>query len=423
MAGVAEVYLPAFGLALGMSAVAAGLLATAPLIAGGLLQLLAPRTMQRVRSLRSWVSLCTTAQALVFAPLIVVALTGTPATGVVYAATALYWAAGMATAAGWTPWMARVVPARVRSRFFGRRQGVVQAAMLSGMLGAGLGLHAASGTRHVLDVYAAMFGLAMVARLASAVAVARMGQGVELEPQPALGLRAIAARLRRSSRARPLGYLIAALAAASVAGPFITPYLLAHHHLEYARYSAFTATILVVKIAAMPRMGGVLERVGLRRVITACALAIAPIPLMWLVSDAFWWFLCSQVYSGVAWAGFELAMLMALLDADDDAERTSMQVAFSALQALGTTAASLVGGAVLGALGSDHRAYLTVFALSALARLAAAMLLVRRLPALLVRLPIDLVASAWTLAIRPASGSLLRSFVEGLARRRRDRNP
>ena len=158
MAGVAEVYLPAFGLALGMSPVLAGLLTSVPLLAGGVLQLVAPRVIQRVSSLRGWVVVCMAVQALAFVPLLIVALRGSGggrgATGVVFGAASVYWAAGMAASAGWTPWTARVIPARIRNRFFGRRQGLMQVAMLAGLIGSGAALRAATGTSHVLAVYA-----------------------------------------------------------------------------------------------------------------------------------------------------------------------------------------------------------------------------------------------------------------------------
>ena len=108
--------------------------------------------------------------------------------------------------------------------------------------------------------------------------------------------------------------------------------------------------------------------------LSASALAIAPIPFLWLASDSFAWFVVIQIYAGVAWAGFDLGLLLALFDADDDAERTTMQVAFSALNAMGTAGASLIGGAVLAYFGSDHHAYLCVFVVSAVARIAAAVL-------------------------------------------------
>jgi hypothetical protein len=423
MAGVAEVYLPAFGLALGMSPVPAGLLASVPLLAGGALQLLAPRAIQRARSLRGWVAVCSTVQALAFIPLLVLALTGKAATGVLFASASVYWAAGMAAAAGWTPWMARVVPARIRSRFFGRRQGVVQGSMLVGLIGAGVALQALAGTGHVLDVYACMFCVACVARLCSAIALARQGRGVELVPRRRMRFRHLPPKLRGNPRAQLLAYLIAALAAAAIGGPFITPYLLHHHHLRYAEYCVFTTTIIIVKIVASPYVGRLLQRHGVRSVLTVSAVAIAPIPLGWLVSDAFGWFVVMQIYSGLAWAGLELGMLMALFDADDDAERTTMQVAFSALQSVGNAGGSLIGGAILGGAGADHHAYMVMFVWSSIARFAAAMMIVRwlrRVPGLLARLPIRVVVGAWTLAIRPWGETIVRPIVEGIGRARRE---
>ncbi len=426
MAGVAEVYLPAFGLAIGMSPVPAALLATVPLLAGGVLQLFAPRALQRVASIRGWVAVCAAIQGLAFVPLVAVALSGRTATPVVFASVALFWAAGMAAVAGWNPWMARVVPARIRSRFFGRRQGLVQAAMLVGLIGAGAALHAVAGSGHIRKVYAAMFALACIARLGSALAVLRQGRGVDVSPRRRMRLRSIAPRLRGNPRAPLFGYLIAALAAVAISGPFITPYLLDLQHLSYARYCVFTTTVIVFKILASPFVGRLLQRHGVRSVLTVSALAIAPIPLGWLVSDAFWWFIVIQIYSGFAWAGLELGMLMALFDAADDAERTTMQVAFSALQATGNAAGSLLGGAILGGAGADHHAYMLVYVASAIGRFAAAMLIVRRLrqvSGLLVRLPLRMAVRTRALAIRPWGATIIRPLVDGITRARRDRTP
>ncbi len=421
MAGVAEVYLPAFALAIGLSPVAAGLVAAVPLLAGGLLQLLAPRAIARVTSMRAWVAGSMVIQAIAFVPLILVAMLGFASTAIVFAAASVYWGAGMAASAAWNPWMARIVPARIRSKFFGRRQGVVQATMLAGLVGAGGALHAFAGTPHIHHVYAAMFALALIARLVCATMIARQGAGVELAPRKRMRLRSIPPKLRGTPRASLLGYLIAAIAAASISGPFITPYLLDQLRIGYAGYSVFTATVVVAKILSLPVLGRMIQRTGVRRVLTVCALAIAPIPLLYMVSDAFAWLIVIQIIAGVAWGGFELGLLMALFDGDDDAERTTMQVAFSALQAIGTAGASLVGGAMLGALGSDHAAYLWVFGVSAAARLAAAVLLVRELPRVIARLPITMVVGAWTLAIRPWGGFIIRPVIEGIGRLRRGR--
>ena len=415
MAGAAEAYFPAFALAVGIRPVLAGLVATAPLAAGGALQLLAPRAIARTPSLRRWTVVCMIVQALSFVPMIVLALHGGHPETIVFASAAAYWAAGMGANAGWTPWMSRVVPARVRSRFFARRSGFVQAAMLLGLVGAGMSLQAASGGPHLRTVYAGMFGAAMLARLAGAIAIARQqGQDVQ-RPGKRMRMRSIPPRLRGTPRARLLGYLLAALAATAISGPFLTPYLLVHEHLSYASYCVFTAAIVIVKIAALPIFGRVMQRAGVKRVLTICALGIVPIPALWAAGSAFGWLIFVQVYAGVAWAGFELAMLMTLFDAADDAERTTIQSAFSAMQALGTAGAGFLGGALLGALSGGHRAYVWLFIASAFARLLASSLLVRQLrllPVFLVQMPFLVVERAWSLAIRPWGGTIVKPLAD-----------
>ena len=422
MAGVAEVYLPAFALAVGMPPVLAGLVATVPLLAGGLLQLLAPRAIARATSLRRWTVGCMIVQALAFVPLVVLALAGGPSEPVVFAAAALYWAAGMGASAAWNPWMARVVPARVRSKFFGRRQGLVQATMLLGLVGAGTALHAAAGTPYVRDVYAGMFALACIARLGSALMIAKMGSGVDVAPRRRVQLRSIPRRLRGTPRARMLAYFLGAGAAATISGAFVTPYVLHNEALTYVQYSMFTATIVVAKILFSPVLGRTIQRVGLQRVLGACAIGIAVIPLMYIASDHYAWLLFIQFYGGIAWAGFELGALIALFDAGDDSERTTMQVAYGALQAIGNTGASLLGAALLSSFGSGERAYVWVFLVSAIARTLAALLVVKNLPQLVARLPATIVVGTWTLAIRPWGGTIVRPIVEGITRLgRRDR--
>ncbi|HSD90094.1 MAG TPA: hypothetical protein VLB44_21330 [Kofleriaceae bacterium] len=395
MVGAAETYLPAFGLALGMSAVLAGLIASIPVLVGGVLQLIAPRAIARQRSLRSWVAWCTAVQAIALVPLIVLALMHVRSTPIVFASVSIYWAAGNCGAAGWMPWMARVVPARLRGRFFGRRQGLVQAMTFVSLIGAGVALHAAED--RVLDVYALMFTIGLVARLFSMFNLARQGRGVDPTPRRRTRLRSLPLKLRGTPRGSLLGYLVAMGAAAAVSGPFITPYLLVQEGLSYGQFCAFTATIFSVKVIMLPIVGRLIPRVGLRRVLTVSAIAIVPIPFLWLASDAFAWFILLQVYAGVAWAGFDLGMLMALFEADDDSERISLQVMFSALQAIGNASASLVGGMVLASFGQDHHAYLAVFIVSAIARFAATAMLVKNLPRLLVRLPRVVLVRAWTI--------------------------
>jgi len=60
-----------------------------------------------------------------------------------------------------------------------------------------------------------------------------------------------------------------------------------------------------------------------------------------------------------------------------------------------------------------------VFLVSAIARTCAAALIVRNLPLVLAKLPATVVVGAWTLAIRPAGGTLVRPILEGINKLRK----
>lgn len=419
MAGVGEAYLPAFALAVGLPSVLAGLVATVPMLAGGVLQMAAPRLIARTSSLRRWVVACTLVQALAFVPLVVVALTGRGAAPVIFVAASIYWAAGMGMTAGWNSMMCRALPRRLRGRFFGRRQSLQQTMLVTSVLATGFLLHAHADVAR--DVFAGAFAIAGAARLVSAWCLARLGPDVDARPRGRVRLRSIPPRVRGTVRGALIGYCVAAVSAAALSGSFLTPYLLVEQGLDYAEYTLFLVTVAIAKIIALPRFGRAVGRLGARRLLTACAIAITPLPLLWMVSASLPWLLFVQVLAGVAWAGYDVGVLIALFDVEDENERTTLQVAFSALSAIGTATAALAGGALLGAVGADADGYLWLFLVSTLARLAALTLLVRHLPRLLLRLPQQLVTSAWVLGIRPWGGTVLRPFVEGLGRlRRRD---
>src|SRR6185437_5413786 len=83
MVGIGETYFPAFVLALGMGEIAAGLVASIPILAGAILQLVSPAGVAWLGSNRRWVITCVSLQAASFVPLVAAAVWGhMPAIGV-----------------------------------------------------------------------------------------------------------------------------------------------------------------------------------------------------------------------------------------------------------------------------------------------------------------------------------------------------
>lgn len=66
MLGLGESFLPAFVLALGLGQVFSGLIATLPMLAGALLQLVTPLGVRSMGSYRSWIVLSASIQTLTF---------------------------------------------------------------------------------------------------------------------------------------------------------------------------------------------------------------------------------------------------------------------------------------------------------------------------------------------------------------------
>ena len=114
MVGIGETYFPAFVLALGMGEIAAGLIASVPLLVGAILQLISPAAVVWLGSNRRWVITCVALQAASFVPLVAAAVWGhMPAVGV-FAAVSIYWGGGLGAGPAWNTWMETVVPFRVR---------------------------------------------------------------------------------------------------------------------------------------------------------------------------------------------------------------------------------------------------------------------------------------------------------------------
>src|SRR5690554_3488537 len=91
MTGLGETYLPAFALAVGLGEITAGLVASLPLLVGGLMQTFSPLAIRRLGSHKRWVLLCALVQAFSFAPLALAAVAGRISTAGILIVAAVYW--------------------------------------------------------------------------------------------------------------------------------------------------------------------------------------------------------------------------------------------------------------------------------------------------------------------------------------------
>ena len=412
MVGLGETYVPAFVLAAGLGALAAGWIATLPMLAGSVLQLVTPWGVRRLGSYRRWVVLCARLQAASFAPLVAGALAGWVRLEWIFLVAACYWGFGMATSPAWNAWVGTLVPLDRRAHFFARRARLAQTAILGGVLLGGLLLEAVAIDAAPLLGFALLFALAGGARLASAGFLARQSEPpglVELH-RPASPRRAVLRRLGRGEGGRVLAYLLGIQVAVNIAAPFFTPYMLGPLGLTYAGFMGLTAAAFAARIAVLPLLGPAAHRFGTRAIFRAGAICIIPLPALWLVSDAYSYLVGVQVLAGASWAGLEYATQLAFFESLHEHDRTSILTVFNLANMLAVSVGCGLATLLFRWEDGGRDAFALLFAASAAARLVPLALL-RRVPT--HELPISEIALR-TLAVRPSAGAIQRPVLPAL---------
>jgi MFS family permease len=378
MMGMGETYFPAFVLAVSQSQLACGLTATVPMVAGAGLQLVTPWAIRRIGSYRRWVVLCALLQAAAFAPLLAAAVCGMMPVWLAFAVIAVYWATSLGGGSAWNAWVGTLVPAEIRASYFARRTMLSQAGLLAGIIGGGVALQVGAQGGWLGPAFALVFAAAAGSRLISGCFLSR--QSEPLSPQndlPPMALGPMWRSLWAGRTGRLLVYLFAVQAAVQISGPYFTPYMLRQLEFSYGTYVALIAIAYVAKIVTLPAWGWIAGRLGVQRLLWIGGLAIVPISGLWAVSSQFSYLCVAQVLSGIAWAAYELAMLLLIFETIPRASRVSMMTMYNMANSLAILLGSLVGGALLSLLGETGQAYWLLFVVSSFSRAAALVLLGR----------------------------------------------
>ena len=366
MVGIGETYLAVFVLAMGMGDIVSGLISTVPLVAGSLLQLVAPLAIGWLGSNRRWVVLCAVVQSLAFVPLVIGAVLGAMPIWLVFAVASVYWAASLGCGPAWNTWMGTIVPPRLRANFFARRSRASQVGMLVGFLAGGVLLQVATPAGYELWAFAILFLIAGACRLASASFLF-----VTSEPEPPNGDHrrvSFMSMLRGHPNTGLLVYLLLIQVSVQIAGPFFTPYMRHHLEMPYWQYTTVFGIHLASRIITMPFLGRLAQRVGPERMLWMMSLGVIPMSVLWIVSDQFIYLLALQAVCGLFWGGYELASLLLFFETIPARERTSLLTNFNVANAVAICLGSLCGGWLLSHLGDHQQSYYILFGLSSLAR-------------------------------------------------------
>lgn len=369
MVGLGESYLPAFVLALSANELAAGLVATVPMLIGAVLQLAAPWFVDRLHSYRKWVIACAVIQALSFLPLIGMAASGRISVLWTFLAASVYWAANLGMGPAWNAWAETLVPLRIRTRFFARRAKLGQVGLLLGFAAGGLLLEGGIQTDRTAEAFALLFLIAAASRFCSAYFLRVQREPVPpVAPNTLASLRSLLAAGRGNLAGPVLRFVLVMQMATWFAGPYFTPYMLVHLRLSYVEFMLLTCTVFLTKVIVLPWMGDICRRVGAVRLLAISGLLAATVPMLWLVSSNLLYLFTIQAFSGTVWAGFELATLLLFFETIPVHQRVATLTLFNLANAVALVLGSCLGAVVLTSLGGTPSAYLFLFLCSGVAR-------------------------------------------------------
>ena len=371
MVGLGETYLPAFVLAVGLGEITAGLVASVPLLAGGLMQTISPMAIRRLGSYKRWVLICAFVQAVSFVPMIIAAARGRVSATAILLVAAVYWASGLATGPAWNTWMGALVPPcrpgsvlRTSHACFPIcRAGRVRGRRVPPSMGRWSG-------RDARLAFLGLFVAAGVCRLLSLGLLAVQQEPALLREniQQRIPTREILLRMRDTGVHRLLLYLVVVQGSVQLAGPFFTPFMFEKLRLSYGGYVALIAMAFVTKIAMLPAWGSVAHRLGAMRLLWLGGIGIVPLSAMWIFSGNFGWLLFVQALSGVSWGAYELGFFLMFFDSIPDDERTGVLTFYNLGNTVAWVLGSAIGGLLLYSLGTDRFGYLLLFGISSIGR-------------------------------------------------------
>ncbi len=256
MVGFSENYFSAFALAVGLGQVTAGLVASLPILCGGISQLVALRMLRAGGSYRRLILLFVTIQALSFVPLIIAAAVGGIPAWMFYLTISIYWAGGMASAPGWNAWISQLVPEKIRPRYFAKRTRFTQLATLSAFLLGGIVLEQSTRNDMRLTGFMLLFLGAFAARVISVCYLISHRTTSSIDQAHFDGVTTLEAwRTLKISSKKLIFYLILLTASLQISGPFFAPYMLVQLKLSYPHFVAIVACAFVTRIFCAALLG------------------------------------------------------------------------------------------------------------------------------------------------------------------------
>jgi MFS family permease len=385
--GAGETYFSAFALFLRATAPQVALLTTLPPLLGSLAQLFSA-WLGRFAGRRRLVLIGCVLQATLWLPILLVpVLFGQWMITALLVLLVLYHGGNSLSAPQWTSIMRDLVSERRRGRYFGHRTRLTTITTFVALVIAGLILNEFDRSGRTYIGFVIVFLLAFVARAVSVYHLSYLHEPKAAAPLPDMHITHWWQSLVDSGAVSFSTYYAVMNAAVGISAPFFTVYMLRDLELSYLAFMILTGTSVFTQFLTLSRWGRIADIYGNRLILLVTSMSLPIVPLLWLVTDNFWYLIICQAVSGFSWSGFTLASGNLLYELVPRSRRAAYVAFHNVGMASGVFCGAMLGSALVLVLPtrevfvsdsgiSSNLLYL--FALSGILRALIAALLARR---------------------------------------------
>jgi hypothetical protein len=408
--GMAESYFAAFMLALGIPDVIAGLGTILPQFIGVIFQLLSIRSFFTQYSLKRRLILFLSLQALALVPLIISGYFRINSPVLIIGFLGLYWACLLSLNPPWNRLMGHTVPVKFRLKFFSIRNQFGQFSVFLGLISSGICLYIWKAKGDELPVYIGIFAFGFFLKCMSIYEIKNNHIDYALAPgsEERLRLRDFIKRLRGTDQGKLITFLFFFYVCVHFSSPYYYPYMLKHLKFNYLEYMSVTSMAYFGRVIMLKILQAKAKARHINTLLLLATIGISTTPILWAVSQKFWWIVAIEFLSGCYWAGFELSTILLYYQKIDDRERTSVITYITFLNTTGMVCGSLLGALFMNLLPDSMNPFLTLFALSTFVRMG----LVVFAPQVDFRGQIPkLISFNRVMSVRPPFGAFARPFL------------
>lgn len=300
-----------------------------------------------------------------------------------------------------------IVPTYERGRFFGLRNKVVGAVSFIAALFAGLTLNYLSPKNPFIG-FTILFGIAFIARLSTAFFKSKIhNPAPDLAHEEKFSLIDFVRRMDKTNYGHFVIYLSLFKFAVNIASPFFAVYMLKDLQFTYLQFTIIIAAEMITSFITMGLWGKLIDERGTKAALYISGILTPLIPFFWLFSRNFYYLCFVEMFSGIAWAGFNLSSSNFIFDAVKPENRVRCIAYFKFFEGIAVFAGALIGGFLISNIPSwiFVSSIPLVFLISGILRLFVSLLLLPRLKeARLIELGIGHSFFKKFLTIRPSEG-------------------